>query len=130
MRTAIMADRNRTIDVRARLRAARLCAACRAVHALNGIDMLTLTKQDSIVIAITLGLALGAPMAIPAFYTTSNITIEDREAPPLSNSNPVEHLAKRKVPHDHDMGSTWQRSGVDDGMYEGMPTDRPPMSRL
>jgi hypothetical protein len=31
--------------------------------------MLTLTKQDSIVIAITLGLALGVAFAIPAFYT-------------------------------------------------------------
>ena len=60
--------------------------------------MLTLTKQDSIVIAITLGLALGVPLAIPAFYTTSNITVEDGKAPPLPNSNPARHLAKRKVP--------------------------------
>jgi hypothetical protein len=59
--------------------------------------MLTLTKQDSIVIAIALGFALGAPLAIPAFYTTSNITIEDRKAPPLPNRSSVGHLAKRKV---------------------------------
>jgi hypothetical protein len=91
--------------------------------------MLTLTKQDSIVIAITLGLALGVAFAIPAFYTTSNITIEDREAPALSNRNPVEHLAKRKVPGVHDMDFAWQGSGADDGMDEGMPTDRSPMTR-
>jgi hypothetical protein len=125
-----MAARKWTIDVRARLRAARLYAACRAVQALNGGNMLKLTKQDSIVIAITLGLALGVPLAIPAFYTTSNITIEDRQAPPLSNSNPVEHLAKRKVPGVRDMDSALQGSGADDGMYEGMPTARPPMTRL
>jgi hypothetical protein len=92
--------------------------------------MLTLTKQDSIVIAITLGVALGVPLAIPAFYTTSNITIEDREAPALSNRNPVEHLAKRKVPADHDMDSTWQGSGMDDDMHEGIPTADSPMTRL
>jgi len=98
-------------------------------QALNGVNMLTLTKQDSIVIAITLGLALGVAFAIPAFYTTSNITIEDRQAPALSNRNPVEHLAKRKVTGVHDMDFAWQGSGADDGMDEGMPTDRSPMTR-
>jgi hypothetical protein len=87
--------------------------------------MLTLTKQDSIVIAITLGLALGVPLAIPAFYTTSNITVEDGKAPPLPNGNPARHLAKRKVPGDHDMDSAWQGSEV-----EGLPTDHSPMTRL
>jgi|HubBroStandDraft_6_1064221.scaffolds.fasta_scaffold80303_4 hypothetical protein len=92
--------------------------------------MLTLTKQDSIVIAITLGLALGVALAIPAFYTTSNITIEDREAPALSNRNPVERLAKRKVPGVHDMDTAWQGSGADDDKYEGVPTDHSPRTRL
>jgi hypothetical protein len=85
--------------------------------------MLTLTKQDSIVIAITLGLALGVPLAIPAFYTTSNAAIEDREAPPLPNGHPARHLAKRKVPGDDGMGSM-----ID--VYERLPTDRSPMTRL
>ena len=71
----------------------------------EGVDMLTLTKQDSIVIAITLGLALGVPLAIPAFYTTSNMTIEDRNTPPLPNRSPVGHLAKRKVPGQYDGAS-------------------------
>ena len=123
MRTAITADRNRTIDVRARSRAAELRAARRVAHA--GVNILTITKQDSIVIAITLGVALGVPLAIPSFYTTSNITIEDRETSPLPHRSPVGHLAKRKVPGDHDMDS-----GVDDDMYEGVPTDRSPMTRL
>ena len=42
----------------------------------KGVNMLTLTKQDSIVIAITLGLALGVPLAIPAFY--DNFERDDR----------------------------------------------------
>jgi hypothetical protein len=92
--------------------------------------MLTLTKQDSIVIAITLGLALGVPLAIPAFYTTSNMTIEDRNTPPLPNRGPVGHLAKRKVAGNADMDSARQGSGVDDDMHEGLPTDRSPMTRL
>jgi hypothetical protein len=31
--------------------------------------MLTFTKQDSIVIAVTLAIALGVPLLVPAFYT-------------------------------------------------------------
>ena len=96
----------------------------------EGVNILTITKQDSIVIAIALGVALGVPLAIPSFYTTSNITIEDREASPLPHRSPVGHLAKRKVPGDHDMDSGWQGSGVDDDRYEGLPTDRSPMTRV
>lgn len=49
--------------------------------------MLTLTKLDSIVIAVTLAIALGVPLLVPAFYTTSNITVLDRATPPLPNDN-------------------------------------------
>jgi hypothetical protein len=49
--------------------------------------MFTFTKQDSIVIAVTLALALGVPLAVPAFYTSSNITVLDRATPPLPNDN-------------------------------------------
>ena len=37
--------------------------------------MLNLTKQDSITIAVTLGIALSVPLVVPAFYTTSNVTV-------------------------------------------------------
>ena len=49
--------------------------------------MLTFTKQDSIVIAVTLGILLSVPLLGPAFYTSSNITVLDRATPPLPNDN-------------------------------------------
>jgi len=49
--------------------------------------MLTFTKQDSIVIAVTLAIALGVPLLVPAFYTVSNITVLDRATPLLPNDN-------------------------------------------
>ena len=39
--------------------------------------MLTVTKQDSILIAITLGIVLSVPVLLPAFYGSSTITLSD-----------------------------------------------------
>jgi len=47
--------------------------------------MLMFTKQDSIVIAVTLGILLSVPLLVPAFYISSNITVLDRATPPLPN---------------------------------------------
>ncbi|WJR77236.1 hypothetical protein [Bradyrhizobium sp. NP1] len=58
--------------------------------------MFTLTKQDSIVIALTLGVILSVPLLIPAFYVTSEITLRNDAASPPPNGNPVRHLAKPK----------------------------------
>jgi hypothetical protein len=57
MRTAITADRKQTIDV---------------------ADMFTITKQDSIVIAVTLGIILSVPLWLPALYSSTDITVRDQ----------------------------------------------------
>jgi hypothetical protein len=38
-------------------------------------NMFTFTKQDSILIAVTLGILLGVPLLVPAFYGSSTITL-------------------------------------------------------
>jgi|SRR5271169_4882594 len=73
--------------------------------------MLTFTKQDSIVIAVTLALALGVPLAVPAFYTSANITVLDRATPPLPNDNFG----------GDDIDSQWRGRGADCGLYDGSP---------
>jgi hypothetical protein len=40
-------------------------------------NMLTFTKQDSILIAVTLGIMLSVPLLAPAFYGSSTITLSD-----------------------------------------------------
>jgi hypothetical protein len=40
-------------------------------------NMLTFTKQDSILIAVTLGILLSVPLLVPAFYDVSTITLSD-----------------------------------------------------
>jgi hypothetical protein len=70
--------------------------------------MLTFTKQDAIVIAITLGIALSVPLLVPAFYTASNITVLDRATPPLPNDN-------------FGGDSQWRGQGVDCRSPEGLP---------
>jgi len=73
--------------------------------------MLTFTKQDSIVIAIALGIALSVPFLVPAFYTSSNVTVLDRATPPLPNDNFG----------GADANSQWRGQGVDCGLYDGLP---------
>jgi hypothetical protein len=67
--------------------------------------MLTFTKQDSIVIAVTLGILLSVPLLVPA---SSNITVLDRATPPLPNDN-------------FGGDSQWRGRGGDCGLYEGFP---------
>jgi hypothetical protein len=73
--------------------------------------MLTFTKQDSIIIAVTLVLALGVPLLVPAFYTVSNITVLDRVTPPFPNDSLSGDAAD----------SQWRGQRVDCGSPEGLP---------
>jgi hypothetical protein len=73
--------------------------------------MWTFTKQDSIVIAVTLGVLLSVPLLVPAFYTSSNITVLDRATPPLPNDNFG----------GDDVDSQWRGRGGNCGLYEGLP---------
>jgi hypothetical protein len=83
--------------------------------------MLTFTKQESIVVAVTLALALGVPLAVPAFYTSANLTVLDRAAAPLPNGNLVGQLAKPKDTSGEDVDSQWREPEVDCGPYHGFP---------
>ena len=40
-------------------------------------NMLTFTKKDSILIAVTLGTVLSVPLLVPAFYGSSTIILSD-----------------------------------------------------
>ncbi len=77
----------------------------------QSFNMLTFTKQDSIVIAVTLGILLSVPLLVPAFYTSSNITVLDRATPPLPNDNFG----------GDDVDSQWRGQGRNCGRYEGLP---------
>jgi hypothetical protein len=57
--------------------------------------MLTFTKQDSILIAVTLGIVLSVPLLVPAFYGSSTITLSDLVASPLPNCSRHGHLSER-----------------------------------
>jgi hypothetical protein len=72
--------------------------------------MLTFTKQDSIVIAVTLGILLSVPLLVPAFYTSSNIAVLDRATPPLPNDNFG----------GEDVDSQWHGRGGNCSLYEGL----------
>jgi len=78
---------------------------------LTEFNMLTFTKQDSIVIAVTLAIALGVPLLVPAFYGSTNITVLDRATPPLPNDNFGGDNAD----------SQWRGRVVDCGSSEGLP---------
>jgi len=77
--------------------------------------MLTFTKQDSIVIAVTLGILLGVPMLLPAFYGSSTITLPDHAGDRLG------HLSERnEVGGDH--GDARSRGpGLDCGRSSRFP---------
>ena len=40
-------------------------------------NVLTFTKQDSILIAVTLAIMLSVPLLVPAFYGLSTVTLPD-----------------------------------------------------
>jgi hypothetical protein len=46
-------------------------------HRLMELNVLTFTKQDSILIAVTLAIMLAMPVAVPAFYGLSTVTLPD-----------------------------------------------------
>jgi hypothetical protein len=56
-------------------------------------NMLTFTKQDSIVIAVTLSIVLAVPLLIPAFTTS---VVRSRDMITLPNRNLAGPVAKRK----------------------------------
>jgi hypothetical protein len=58
-------------------------------------DMFTITKQDSIIIAVTLAIVLSLPLLVPAFYPTYEVTVPSEAASSRSN-NVAEHLVKPK----------------------------------
>jgi hypothetical protein len=49
--------------------------------------MFTITKQDSIVVAVTLGFMLSGPLLIPIFYPTSEITVRSEAVSSSSHGN-------------------------------------------
>jgi hypothetical protein len=72
--------------------------------------MLTFTKQDSILIAVTLGILLSIPLLVPALYGSSTITLLDRA------SHRRGHLSERnEVGGDHG-GVRPRGSGLDGGL--------------
>ena len=85
-------------------------------------DMVKFTKQDSIIIAVTLGIVLSVPFLIPAFYTTSEMTVLTQADPPPPIGNLVGHLAKPKDSGGDDADSQWSGTGVDCGLYHESPT--------
>jgi hypothetical protein len=56
-------------------------------------DMFTITKQDSIIIAVTLAIILSLPLLIPAFYPTYEVTLPS-EAASSRNNNVAQHAVK------------------------------------
>jgi hypothetical protein len=84
-------------------------------------NMLALTKQASIAIAVTRGAALSMPLSIPAFFASSNIAMLNRAAPPSRNGNLVGLLAKRKHISDDYVDLLWRGPVVDFSLYYGPP---------
>jgi hypothetical protein len=79
----------------AQLRAAEPSKAARKFAQASWLSlMFTPTKQDSVVIAVTLGIFLSVPLLIPAFYETTNITVVDQAVPAAANDKLAGHLAK------------------------------------
>ena len=70
----VTADRNTTTDVR--------CLSIAPLHGtrreapVDELNMLTFTKQVSILIAVALGVMLCVPLLVPTFYGLSTITLE------------------------------------------------------
>jgi hypothetical protein len=77
-------------------------------------NMFTPTKQDSIVIAVTLGIFLSVPLLIPALYKTTNITVVDRADPAVANDKLGGHLAKPNTIDGDDLYS--QKPELDCGL--------------
>jgi hypothetical protein len=79
-------------------------------------NMLTFTKQDSIVIAVTLGIVLAVPLLIPAL---SSSVVPNRAASSLSNKVHAGALAKRKRVDVDSINVPSRGPVVDFGLYYG-----------
>jgi hypothetical protein len=78
-------------------------------------NMLTFTKQDSILIAVTLGILLGVPLLVPAFYDVSTITLSDHAGDRLDRL-----LEQNAVGGGHGDGRS-RRSGLNCSLSSGFP---------
>ena len=58
-------------------------------------DMFTTTKQDSIIIAVTLAIILSLPLLVPAVYPTYEVTVPS-EAASSPNNGVAQHSVKLK----------------------------------
>jgi hypothetical protein len=72
-------------------------------------DMFTITKQDSIVIAVTLAIVLSVPLWIPALYTSTEITVQDQTTHLSSNSERAGDFVKSKDIGGNDIITQWHR---------------------
>ena len=77
--------------------------------------MFTITKQDSIIIAVTLGIILSVPLLIPALYTSTEITVRDQTAHLSPNEKRVGGLAKSKDIGGGEVISRWRLPATDCG---------------
>jgi hypothetical protein len=71
--------------------------------------MFTITKQDSIIIAVTLGIILSVPVLIPALYTSTEITVRDQTARLSSHSERARDLVKSKDIGGNEVITQWRR---------------------
>jgi hypothetical protein len=60
--------------------------------------MLTLTKRDSILIAVTLAIMLSVPLLVPAFYGLSTITLSDHTGDRLAHLSELNGDARSHGP--------------------------------
>ena len=78
-------------------------------------NMLTFTKQDSILIAATLAIVLSVPLLVPVFYGSSTITLPDHAGDRLGRVS-----ERNDVGGDH--GDARSRGpGLDYGLSFGFP---------
>jgi hypothetical protein len=92
MRTAITADQRQTIDI---------------------ADMFTITKQDSIVIAVTLGIILSVPLWLPALYASTDIGVRGEAVHLSPNGVRAEKFVKSKVVGGNEIITRWRWPDAD-----------------
>jgi hypothetical protein len=98
-------------------------SACKPHRLKTEFNMLASTKQVSIAIAVTLGVALSMPLSTPAFsaFAPWNTAMQKQAAPPLRSGALVGLLVKRKYISDDDIDLQWRGPVVDFGLYYGAP---------
>ncbi len=78
-------------------------------------NMLTFTKQDSILIAVTLGIVLSVPLLVPAFYGLSTVTLMDHAGDRRG------HLSERNDVGGDQGDTQSRRRGLDCSLSSGFP---------